>query len=62
MWKTQKRQIKRTNRRNRKTKLDILNQSRERDQMPRPTMFRDRKKYDRNLLKDAERKGQELEN
>jgi len=62
MRKRQNRQSRRTNRRNRKTKLDIINQSRERESMPRTTMFRDRKKYDRNLLKDAKRKGQELEN
>lgn len=47
------------NRRKRKTKLDILKKSREREPMPRPTVFRNRKKYDRNLLKDMERKGQE---
>ncbi|WP_154523014.1 hypothetical protein [Porcincola intestinalis] len=40
-----------------KTKLDILNQTRDRDPMPRPTVFRDKKKYDRNILKDEDRKG-----
>ena len=29
-----------------KTKLDILNQTRDRDPMPRPTVFRDKKKYE----------------
>ena len=47
------------NRRKRKTKLDTLKQSREREPMPRPTVFRDRKKYDRNLLKDMDRKERE---
>ena len=42
-----------------KTKLDILNQTRERSPMPRPTVFKDKKKYDRNLMKDMDRKGQE---
>ena len=46
-------------RRKRKTKLDTLKQSREREPMPRPAVFRDRKKYDRNLLKDMDRKEQE---
>ena len=40
-----------------KTKLDILNQTRDRDPMPRPTVFRDKKKNDRNILKDEDRKG-----
>ena len=39
-----------------KTKLDILNQTRDREPMPRPTVFRDKKKYDRNILKDEDRK------
>ncbi len=47
------------NRRKRKTKLDTLKQSREREPMPRPAVFRDRKKYDRNLLKDMDRKERE---
>ena len=46
-------------RRKGKTKLDILKQSREREPMPRPAVFRDRKKYDRNLLKDMDRKERE---
>lgn len=45
--------------RKRKTKLDTLKQSREREPMPRPTVFRDRKKYDRDLLKDMDRKERE---
>ena len=40
-----------------KTKLDILNQTRDRDPMPRPTVFRDKKKYDRNISKAEDRKG-----
>ena len=47
------------NRRKRKTKRDTLKQSREREPMPRPAVFRDRKKYDRNLLKDMDRKERE---
>ena len=46
-------------RRKGKTKLDILKQSREREPMPRPAVFRDRKKYNRNLLKDMDRKERE---
>ena len=46
-------------RRKRKTKLDTLKQSREREPMPRPAVFRDRKKYDRNLLMDMDRKERE---
>ena len=42
--------------RDRKTKLDILNQTRDRTQMPRPAVFRDKKKYDRNVLKNEDRK------
>ena len=56
MKKNWKQQSKKASRRKRKTKLDILKQSREREPMPRPAVFRDRKKYDRNLLKDMERK------
>ena len=47
------------NRRRRKTKLDTRKQSREREPMPRPAVFRDRKKYDRNLRKDMDRKERE---
>ena len=43
----------------RKSKLDILNQTRERTPMPRPAFFRDKKKYDRNAAKDESRKEQE---
>ena len=46
-------------RRKRKTKLDTLKQSREREPMPRPAVYSERKKYDRNLLKDMDRKEQE---
>ena len=42
--------------RDRKTKLDILNQTRDRTPMPRPAVFRDKKKYDRNVLKNEDRK------
>ena len=41
-------------------KLDILKQSRGRNQMPRPAVFRSRKEYDRNLMKDVSRKTQEI--
>ena len=43
-------------RRQRKRKLDILKQSRERTPMPRPVVFRSRKRYDRNLMKSISRK------
>ena len=39
----------------RKTKLDILNQSRDREPMPRPVVFRDKKKYDRNAVKKEDK-------
>ena len=39
-------------------KLDIVNQTRDRTPMPRPVMFRDKKKYDRNSVKDEIRKSQ----
>ena len=45
--------------RNRKTKLDILNQTRDRTPMPRPAVFKGKKKYDRNAVKDEGRKEQE---
>ena len=38
----------------RKAKLDILNQTRDRTLMPRPAIFRNKKKYDRNALKDED--------
>ena len=44
---------------NEKTKLDILNQSRDRTPMPRPATFRDKKKYDRNTRKLEDRKEEE---
>lgn len=37
-------------------KLDILNQTRDRELMPRPAVFRDKKKYDRNAVKEENRK------
>ena len=37
-------------------KLDILNQTRDRTPMPRPAVFRNKKKYDRNAVKDEDRK------
>lgn len=42
----------------RKTKLDILNQTRDRTPMPRPVVFRDKKKYDRNTVKEEARREQ----
>ena len=47
---------------NEMTKLEILNQSRDRTPMPRPAVFRDKKKYDRNAVKGEGRKEQEAEN
>ena len=44
----------------RKTKLDILNQTRDRTPIPRPVVFRVKKKYDRNAIKDEDRKEQEI--
>jgi len=44
--------------RNGKTKLDILNQTRDRTPMPRPVVFRDKKKYDRNTVKEEARREQ----
>ena len=41
------------------TKLDIINQTRDRTPIPRPVVFRDKKKYDRNAAKDEIRKGQD---
>ena len=38
-----------------KTKLDLLNQTRDRTPMPRPAVFRDKKKYDRNSAKEEDR-------
>ena len=40
-------------------KLNILNQTRDRTPMPRPAVFRDKKKYDRNAAKEEARKSQE---
>ena len=37
-------------------KLDVLNQTRDRTPMPRPAVFRNKKKYDRNAVKDEDRK------
>ena len=42
-----------------KEKLDIINQTRDRTPMPRPAVFRSKKKYDRKTLKDDDRKEQE---
>ena len=41
---------------NSEEKLDILNQTRDRTPMPRPAVFRNKKKYDRNAVKDEDRK------
>ena len=38
------------------SKLNILKQSRERIPMPRPAVFKEKKKFDRNSLKDEMRK------
>ena len=54
-----KMQMMKKTERNRKTKLDILNQTRDRTPMPRPTVFRDKKKYDRNAVKEEGRQEQE---
>ena len=40
-------------------KLNILNQTRDRTPIPRPAVFRDKKKYDRNAAKEEARKSQE---
>ncbi len=37
----------------------ILNQTRDRTPMPRPAVFRDKKKYDRNAVKEEGRQEQE---
>ena len=37
---------------NKDTKLDILNQTRDRSPMPRPVIYRDKTKYDRNVAKE----------
>ena len=42
-------------------RLEILNQSRDREIMPRPAVFRDKTKYDRNAAKDAARREQNTE-
>ena len=41
--------------------LDAVNQSRPRPLMPRPTIFKDKKKFDRNKLKEELRKEEEEE-
>ena len=46
-------------RKHKNTKLDVLNQTRDRTPMPRPAVFRDKRKYDRNTIKEADRKEQE---
>ena len=38
------------------TKLDILRQSRSREKMPRPAVFQNRKKFNRNLMKQEMRR------
>ncbi len=43
----------------RQSKLEILKQSKERTPMPRPAVFRNKKKFDRKALKDAARKGEQ---
>ena len=48
-------------RRQKNRKLDILKQTRDRSLMPRPAVFRNRKKYDRNMMKDISRKTQDTE-
>ena len=54
-----KMQMMKKTEKNRKTKLDILNQTRERTPIPRPAVFKDKKKYDRNTVKEEGRKEQE---
>ena len=46
---------------NKNVKLDILNQTRDRIPMPRPAVFRDKKKFDRNAVKNEDRKEQEAQ-
>ena len=41
--------------------LDAVKQSRPRPLMPRPTVFKDKKKFDRNRLKEELRKEEEEE-
>ena len=41
-------------------KLDAFNHSRPREMMPRPTVFKDKTKYDRNKRKNDERRGWEI--
>ena len=48
-------------RRQKNRKLDILKQTRDRSLMPRPAVCRNRKKYDRNMMKDISRKTQDTE-
>ncbi len=47
---------KRRKNKNKNIKLDILNQTRDRIPMPRPAVFRDKKKFDRNAVKNEDRK------
>ena len=42
-------------RNNKDNKLDSIKQSRDRTPMPRPTVFKDKTKYDRNAAKDDRR-------
>lgn len=45
----------------REAEMDIINQTRDRNLMPRPVVFRDKKKYNRNVAKDEIRKNKELD-
>ena len=47
------------NEKEKEAKLDILNQTRDRTPMPRPAVFRDKRKYDRNAAKEEARRVQE---
>ena len=52
--------MKKDNKVEKEAKLDIINQTRDRTPIPRPAVFRDKKKYDRNAAKDEARKKQEI--
>lgn len=47
-----KRQHKKTKDKDLQAKLDLIARSTERREMPRPTVFRDKSKYDRNRQKN----------
>ncbi len=47
---------KRAEKKKRQEKLDLINRSTERRPMPRPAVFKDKSKYDRNRQKANDRK------